>query len=534
MADQETPAIKALGNEIAKGEGGYKSYNTGTVKGKGVIHSGIKEDMFSLSVDQLHESSKLSPYDRNRVFAAGKYQIITDTATGTLIKAKSAMKLKGSEKFTPELQESIFAHFLIGPIKRPALDAYIQRGEGTIEDAVYDAAKEWASIEVPQGRSVSPKVGGYISHGTESYYQKKGTNSAIKGSGAKIRAKIEAVRAEVVAAKSSAGGKLPDTQRAPIVDASQEAKPVDVTEEAPTPEAPRRDADGYRGFTLTGSVGKSGDNHHDDVIAVQTRLAFFGIHTKADGKYGADTQRAITAFQKPFGIHDGLIEVGKKSAKELFSGQVTVDAKINGVEMQAPTKQTTPPTKKTSGKPEVERATTPQPKQTKPPKPEAQGGWYMFGKYRSSQPAGNTYPEYTGGASHQSSIGTLHVQPNVKLTPNIIQAATVIAKYLPRSTVMTSGWRNDEDQARVIAQKHALVDNDVWKTWQAAVAAKVKINWVGKSNHRPGNAMDLSGAPLGQIQAAVLKAKAEHPEAKIDNTFVEGGGQNCLHVNLKG
>jgi hypothetical protein len=140
--------------------------------------------------------------------------------------------------------------------------------------------------------------------------------------------------------------------------------------------------------------------------------------------------------------------------------------------------------------------------------------------------------KYSGAVTHQSSFAGVPVRPNVKLTPQIIRTADVLARYLPKGTQMTSGLRDDEDQARVIMGLHSPVQNDVYKTWLAAVAAGKKVNWVGESNHRPGNAMDFAGAALTAIDAAVKKCKSEHAEARIKGTIVERG--QCLHVNVDG
>lgn len=91
----------------------------------------------------------------------------------------------------------------------------------------------------------------------------------------------------------------------------------------------------YLGATLAGSVGKGGDNQRAEVIAVQTRLRFSGIETGLlDGRYGPRTAAAILEFQKHFLREpDGLIEPGKRTAKELFLGSTeVVSAKVNGEE----------------------------------------------------------------------------------------------------------------------------------------------------------------------------------------------------------
>ena len=84
--------------------------------------------------------------------------------------------------------------------------------------------------------------------------------------------------------------------------------------------------DRYHGHKLSGSVGRGGDNRKADVIAVQNRLRFSAIDTGSiDGAIGPITLAAIGEFQRHFlRKPDGLIEVGKKTAKELFSGKTEV------------------------------------------------------------------------------------------------------------------------------------------------------------------------------------------------------------------
>ncbi|MEO7732837.1 MAG: peptidoglycan-binding protein [Kofleriaceae bacterium] len=531
MNDQETQAqkaaIKHLGDILSQRESGgnYKAWNSGTVNRK-IVQSGYSRDMSNMTIDQLMASGRSGNANTaGRVFAAGKYQITTDDPKhigGTLGDAQRALKLDGNTKFSDAEQEEIFEKYLIGPQKAPHAYGYIHSGSGTGDDAVYDLAKIWRSIEVPIGKerftaSTPRRSLGAATKEGQSYDD---VNKAPVGSGKRVREAVEQARAAFAGAT-------------PTTDTKTRVPPQTTSKRA----TPPRDADGYRGYQLTGSVGQGGENHVDDVIAVQTRLHFFGIETKADGKMGPDTLRAIHAFQEPFHIHDGLIEKSRRSAKELFSGQVTVTATIDGKPAEPtktePTK--TEPSKKTESKKTESKKTDT--KKTEAQKPDS-AGVYWFGKYKSSHPAGGRAgkketEKYAGAVTHQSSFAGVPVRPNVKLTPQIVRTAEVLASHLPKGTQMTSGLRDDEDQARVIMGLHSPVQNDVYKTWQAAVAAGKKVNWVGESNHRPGNAMDFSGAALSAIDAAVKKCKAEHTEAKIKGTIVEQGN-NCLHVNVEG
>lgn len=85
------------------------------------------------------------------------------------------------------MQDKIFDEYLI-KVKRPKIIAYLEGG-GTVEDAMYSAAQEWASIGVEKGKRISDKVekdkkGKVISRtviyaeGGESYYAGDGLNKA--------------------------------------------------------------------------------------------------------------------------------------------------------------------------------------------------------------------------------------------------------------------------------------------------------------------------------------------------------------------
>ncbi|MBP6837377.1 MAG: peptidoglycan-binding protein [Kofleriaceae bacterium] len=346
MADPDTATEKKtlleLGEVIAEGEsarGGYDAYNAGNkATGAGgkagrVLHSGVK-DLSAFTVDQILASSdSLTGRDARRIFAAGKYQVITDT----LRAAKAHLGLTGSERFTPALQEKIFVQYLIGK-KRPEIGAYITRGVGTSEDATYAAAKEWASIEVPAGRRISAKRGGLISNGRLSFYQAPGVNSAKAGSGVKTKTALERARAAFAGGKGDGGGGLDQLdQLEPIgggeVVASEGAGAgaslggeleagaavegtfsVDVSVSELTPVGP--------GHLIAGSVGRSGRNHHHDVGVIQRALAARGHDPgPIDHKVGPRTIGAIVGFQRGFMRRpDGLIEVGRVTEQHLAHG----------------------------------------------------------------------------------------------------------------------------------------------------------------------------------------------------------------------
>lgn len=166
--------IKQLGSAISHGEGNYDSYNTGTINDR-VIHSYLrpaKGTITNKTVGQIIQSHSLSARDTNRLFAVGKYQMIP----GTITAAKETLGLSGNEKLDEDLQERIFREYLI-PTKRPKLGDFVLKGIGTLNNAQFEAAKEWASIATPEGLAISKKYGGYISDGTKSYYESRANHA---------------------------------------------------------------------------------------------------------------------------------------------------------------------------------------------------------------------------------------------------------------------------------------------------------------------------------------------------------------------
>jgi hypothetical protein len=131
------------------------------------------------------------------------------------------------------------------------------------------------------------------------------------------------------------------------------------------------------------------------------------------------------------------------------------------------------------------------------------------------------------------------IWPKVVLTKPIESAFLVLLPYLPKETVMTSGYRSDADQERVINEYYAQhkgnpLEKNVEKRRQWLQKEKnLIIAKVGSSPHRTGFAFDLSGGKLSTIQAAVDRCvKEQGDKFPLLKTIVERN-QNCLHVNLK-
>ncbi|WP_271784928.1 DUF4280 domain-containing protein [Aquimarina algiphila] len=142
---------------------------------------GLKE-ISNLTIVKM-KISEVQIKQKNRdIFAVGRYQLIPKTLTAAI----SSLNLDVSKNLDEEMQDKIFDEYLIDK-KRPQIIAYLE-GNGSVNDAMYAAAKEWASIGVEKGKKISNikvKENGkevlksrVATKGGESYYSGDGLNKA--------------------------------------------------------------------------------------------------------------------------------------------------------------------------------------------------------------------------------------------------------------------------------------------------------------------------------------------------------------------
>jgi hypothetical protein len=149
-------------NLLAKWES-QDNYNLcNKTKGGLKIIRGLTLSDYTLS--EIQEKQK-----KRDLFAVGRYQLIPLT----LNQAVTFLKIKSTQKFDEEIQDKIFDDYLIR-IKRPNIIKYLE-GNGSLENAMYSTAKEWASVGVEKGKKISK---GRISAGSDSYYKGDGLNNA--------------------------------------------------------------------------------------------------------------------------------------------------------------------------------------------------------------------------------------------------------------------------------------------------------------------------------------------------------------------
>lgn len=155
VAREEEPAaatsngVSTLLDFISSGEGTYDSYNSGTVND--VIqhwsHEYVQDgtSLSSMTIGQIREKMAINdPTNPDRIFAAGRYQVIPST----LDAAVEALGLSDDTVFNQETQDQI-GLYLVSE-KRPRVGAYLAGEDVSVETAMLDLAREFASFPVPR------------------------------------------------------------------------------------------------------------------------------------------------------------------------------------------------------------------------------------------------------------------------------------------------------------------------------------------------------------------------------------------------
>lgn len=270
-----------LSELIARGEGGYGSYN----RGRAGDANGRTIDFSQMTVGELQALQHLPRQDPDRLFAVGKYQIIP----GTMDLAVRALRLDPNERFTPELQERIFSEYLISQ-KQPGIRAYITGQPGaTLHNAQQQLANEWASVADPDtGLSVHGRVG----------------NNRASITADQAAEALNAMRARY-AENVRQGMSAEDAWRAVTAVDPQAAQRLNEGAERRTEGAEQRPT---RGGAMADGVLREGDRG-PEVTRLQeslNRLGYTGrngepLETRS-GIFGPETKHAVEAFQRAHGL----------------------------------------------------------------------------------------------------------------------------------------------------------------------------------------------------------------------------------------
>ena len=295
-------AENPLGNLIAHGEGGYNSYNRG-VAGDA---KGAQIDFSQMTVAEVMRRQALPSGDPDRLFAVGKYQF----TPGTLKGAIDTTGVDPSAKFTPQLQEKLFADYLIDE-KRPSVKAYITgaaSGPAALESAQHALALEFASVG-------DPRKGGRGAYDGDSAGNKASTTPES------VATALDAMRDQY--AKNIKAGMSPDQ--------AYRALNGDPDKFVQTSKAePARSAD-----PMADGVLKR-EERGDAVKHLQEALNKAGIRD-ADGKplpttgyFGEKTEAAVREYQRTHGLqvdgkagHDTLTSLGLPTAQAAAEQKTT-------------------------------------------------------------------------------------------------------------------------------------------------------------------------------------------------------------------
>lgn len=272
----------ALSNLIGSGEGGYNSYNRGVAG-----DSRTPINLSDMTIAEIVRRQDLPRNDPDRLFAVGKFQIIP----GTMEETVRNLRLDTSQKFTPALQERMFADYLIDE-KRPAVKAYItgqSNGQAGHDRAQLALAQEFASV-------ASPRTG-------RSYYDgdSGGNHSSITTT--QVETALNKMRAQYQTNINN--GLSPEAAYRALNGQGQDQAPAAVQISG----------------ALSDGVLRKGE-HGPEIAVLQTQLNALGFKDAQgralvpDGDFGERTKQAVEAFQRSRHLDDDGV-VGKDTLAAL-------------------------------------------------------------------------------------------------------------------------------------------------------------------------------------------------------------------------
>jgi peptidoglycan hydrolase-like protein with peptidoglycan-binding domain/muramidase (phage lysozyme) len=274
-----------FGELIGSGEGGYNSYNRGTIKaeaGKGrIVPANQAVDFSNMTILELQRYQGLPSGDPERVFAVGRYQFIPST----LREGVRQLQIEGSEKFTPELQDKLFGEYIL-KYKRPEIYAYITgTSDVTLRDVQKSVCKEWASVEDPDtpGHVYAP-------------YEKSGNK--MHTAAAQVAAALDEMRAEYKV-QIDKGLSAEEAWRATVAMGPGQFQRITKTHAA----RHQSTDDVLREGIRSPAVG--------ELQAHLNHLGYTGLQgypLSVDRDFGRDTRYAVESFQRDRNLHiDGVV-----------------------------------------------------------------------------------------------------------------------------------------------------------------------------------------------------------------------------------
>ena len=275
-------ASSPLGTLISSGEGGYGSYN----RGRAGDANGAQIDFSQMTVGEVMRRQDLAGSDPNRLFAVGKYQMIP----GTFEETANALGIDRNAKLTPQLQERMFADYLVDE-KRPQVKAYITgetNGAQGLQGAQLALAREFASVADPRtGRSV---------------YDGDSAGNSASITSAEVGTALNQMRGQYQQNISS-GMNAAEAYRALSGDPNIQGQTQNGQIPTPTPQTQTQTQTG----ALADNMLRRGEEG-PEVKKLQEDLTKAGFSTQgADSKFGQNTEDAVKRYQEARGLQaDGI------------------------------------------------------------------------------------------------------------------------------------------------------------------------------------------------------------------------------------
>jgi hypothetical protein len=135
------PLLNLIAQAESQGSGGYNAYNRGTI-GNRVLPANERIDFSTMRISELQRRQSLPIDNPERIFAAGRYQIIPSTLNENLRRAN----ITSNDFFTPEVQDKLAVQLLISA----GLNRYMT---GAIGKDVFgnNISRVWAGLPVVSG-----------------------------------------------------------------------------------------------------------------------------------------------------------------------------------------------------------------------------------------------------------------------------------------------------------------------------------------------------------------------------------------------
>ncbi|WP_105635308.1 hypothetical protein [Cronobacter dublinensis] len=122
----------------AESNNNYNAYNGSSIHGYKPTYHG---NLTTLPLSEIMKKQK-----NKEIFATGRFQIIHET----LVAAIDFLNLNIADKYDEEMQDKIFADYLL-KTKRHQIGDYLS-GRGDLSSAMYATAQEWASVGIKKGQ----------------------------------------------------------------------------------------------------------------------------------------------------------------------------------------------------------------------------------------------------------------------------------------------------------------------------------------------------------------------------------------------